>query len=159
MHIGFDISQTGSGKAGCGYFAHAMIQAMLDLAPEHRYSLFPSFGDFYFDALMPIKNPYSSRDVHYGPRHLSREASRIFWTGTDVETSLGMPDVVHANNFWCPVQLESSRLIYTFYDMGFAVDPAWTTEANSVGASRVFLDRRWRRIGWWQFPRLPGRII
>lgn len=133
MHIGFDISQTGSGKAGCGYFAHAMIQAMLELAPEHRYALFPCFGDFYFDALMPVRNPYSGRNVQYGPRHLSREAARIFWTAPDAETALGMPDVVHANNFWCPTQLVSSRLIYTFYDMGFVVDPAWTTEANRVG--------------------------
>lgn len=133
MHIGFDISQTGAGKAGCGYFAHAMIQAMLELAPEHRYSLFPSFGDFYFDALMPILNPYSGRNVHYGPRHFSRETARVFWTGSDVETSLAKPDIVHANNFWCPLQLASSRLIYTFYDMGFAVEPAWTTEANRVG--------------------------
>ena len=37
MQLGFDISDTGSGKAGCGYFAQAMIQAMLELAPEHRY--------------------------------------------------------------------------------------------------------------------------
>ena len=133
MHIGFDISQTGSGKAGCGYFAHAMILAMLELAPEHRYSLFPSFGDFYFDALMPILNPYSGRHVHYGPRHLSRETARIFWTGSDAETSSGIPDIIHANNFWCPTQLMSSRVIYTFYDMGFAVEPAWTTEANRVG--------------------------
>ena len=100
MHIGFDISQTGSGKAGCGYYAHAMIQAMLELAPEHRYSLFPSFGDFYFDALMPIyNNSYAGRDVQYGPRHLTRETARIFWTGHDVEASLGKPDIVHANNF------------------------------------------------------------
>ncbi|HVS26527.1 MAG TPA: glycosyltransferase family 1 protein [Burkholderiales bacterium] len=133
MHIGFDISQTGSGKAGCGYFAHAMIQAMLELALEHRYSLFPSFGDFYFDALMPIRNPYAGGNVQYGPRHLTRETARVFWTGPDAEASLGRPDIVHANNFWCPVQLASSRLIYTFYDMGFAVDPAWTTEANRVG--------------------------
>lgn len=133
MHIGFDISQTGCGRAGCGYFAHAMIQAMMELAPEHRYSLFPSFGDFYFDAQMPIRNPYFGRNVHYGPRHLSLETARAFWNGADVETSLGMPDVVHANNFWCPVQSASSRLIYTFYDMGFVVDPAWTTEANRLG--------------------------
>jgi glycosyltransferase involved in cell wall biosynthesis len=133
MHVGFDISQTGSGKAGCGYFAHAMIQAMLELAPEHRYSLFPSFGDFYFDALMPILNPYSGRDVHYGPRHLSRETARIFWSRPDVETALGLPDIIHSNNFWCPTRLASSRLIYTFYDMAFAVEPAWSTEANRVG--------------------------
>ena len=69
MHIGFDISQTGTNKAGCGYFADALLKAMLQLAPEHRYSLFPSFGDFYFDALMPIRAPYKGRHVHYGPRH------------------------------------------------------------------------------------------
>ncbi len=130
MHIGFDISQTGSSKAGCGYFAHALIKAMLELAPEHRYLLFPSFGEYYFDSQMPIN--YYGQDVHYGPRHLSLESAREFWTGSDAEASLGMPDIVHANNFWCPVQLTSSRLIYTFYDMGFTVEPAWTTEANRV---------------------------
>jgi glycosyltransferase involved in cell wall biosynthesis len=133
MHIGFDISQTGSGKAGCGYFAHALVKAMLDLAPTNRYSLFPSFGDFYFDALMPIRNPYPGKNVHYGPRHLSRETSGAFWNGNDVEAALDHPDIVHANNFWCPVGLMSSRLVYTFYDMGFAVDPTWTTEANRLG--------------------------
>jgi glycosyltransferase involved in cell wall biosynthesis len=133
MRIGFDISQTGSGKAGCGYFAHALIKAMLELAPGNRYSLYPSFGDYYFDARMPLLNPNVGRDVHYGPRHLSRETARRFWAGDELETSLGNPDVVHSNNFWCPTQLVSSRLIYTFYDMGFAVNPSWTTEANRVG--------------------------
>lgn len=133
MRIGFDISQTGSGKAGCGYFAHALIKALLEVAPEHRYSLFPSFGNFYFDAKMPIGNPYSGRDLHYGPRHLTGEAASLFWIGNDVEASLGLPDIIQANNFWCPTQLTSSRLIYTFYDMGFAINPAWTTEANRVG--------------------------
>lgn len=134
MHIGFDISQTGSGKAGCGFFAHAMIKALLEIAPEHRYSLFPSFGDFYFDPLMPILNPYHGRNVHYGPRHLSRESAREFWAGADLARELGVPDIIHANNFWCPVQLRgTSRLIYTFYDLGFAVNPDWSTEANRVG--------------------------
>ena len=133
MHIGFDISQTGSGKTGCGYFAHAMIKAMLELAPENRYSLYPSFGDFYLDPNMPLSNPYAGRNVDYGARHDTREMAHKFWSGNDVEASIGKPDVVHANNFWCPTNLVSSRLIYTFYDMGFVVDPAWTTETNRVG--------------------------
>ena len=133
MHICLDISQTGSGKAGCGYFAHALAKSMLELAPEHRYSLCPSFGDFYFDALMPILSPYTGRSVHYGPRHLTKEGAHVFWTAVDVEALLGQPDIVHANNFWCPVQLTQSRLIYTFYDMAFAAEPAWTTEANRIG--------------------------
>ncbi|CDZ76248.1 D-inositol 3-phosphate glycosyltransferase [Legionella massiliensis] len=131
MHIGFDISQTGFGKAGCGYFAHALIQSMLELAPNHRYSLYPSFGDFYFDPRMPMHNHYKSG--HYGPRHLTRELASAFWTKSDIETLLNAPDVIHSNNFWCPIQLNTSRLIYTFYDMGFAVDPRWTTEANRLG--------------------------
>lgn len=129
--IGFDISQTGNGKAGCGYFSHAMIQAILELAPEQHFSLYPSFGDFYFDALMPIQNPY--KKGHYGPRHLTRELASSFWAREDLESSLGMPDIIHANNFWCPTQLQSSRLIYTFYDMGFVVNPSWTTESNRLG--------------------------
>jgi glycosyltransferase involved in cell wall biosynthesis len=133
MHIGFDISQTGASKAGCGYFAHAMARSLVDTAPQHRYSLFPGFGDFYFDALMPLRNPYPGREVRYGPRHLTRETARAFWTSERVEAELGLPDIVHSNNFWCPVQLRSARLIYTFYDMGFAVEPSWTTEANRVG--------------------------
>jgi glycosyltransferase involved in cell wall biosynthesis len=133
MHIGFDISQTGSGKAGCGYFAHALAHAMINIAPEHSFSLYPSFGDFYFDALMPVMNPYSGKNVEYGPRHLTRETARAFWTSTEAEKSIGSPDVVHSNNFWSPMQMTSSRLIYTFYDMGFLIDPTWTTEANRLG--------------------------
>ncbi len=133
MKICFDVSQTGAGKAGCGFYSHAMVQAMLELAPEHRYFLFPSFGDFYFDALMPVRNPYPGRNVRYGPRHLTREYARGFWNDTQLEAVLGQPEIVHSNNFWCPLQLKSSRLVYTFYDMGFTVDPDWTTETNRIG--------------------------
>jgi len=133
MHVGFDVSQTGAGKAGCGYFAHAMVRSMLELAPENQYSLFPTFGDFYFDALMPIENPYGGDNVCYGPRLATREDARGLWEGREVESVLKSPDVIHSNNFWCPVGLASSRLIYTFYDMGFVVEPAWTTEANRIG--------------------------
>lgn len=133
MRIGFDISQTGTGKAGCGFFSHALIQDVLKIAPENEFSLYPSFGDFYFDASMPLRNPYSGRDVHYGPRHLSRDTASAFWNSPILEDALGSPDIIQSNNFWCPVQLKQSRLVYTFHDMGFAVDPAWSTEANRVG--------------------------
>jgi glycosyltransferase involved in cell wall biosynthesis len=133
MHIGFDISQTGDGKAGCGYFAHAMIKAMTAITPQHKYSLYPSFGDFFFDAQMPLLNPYRGEQVHYGPRHLTRESARIFWSQSELDAALGGPDIIHSNNFWMPVQTASSRQIYTLYDIGFAVNPSWTTEANRIG--------------------------
>jgi glycosyltransferase involved in cell wall biosynthesis len=133
MDIGFDISQTGTGKAGCGYYTHAMIQAMLAIAPQHHYALYPSFGDYFFDAKMPVSNPYRGEHASYGPRHLMRETARVFWNQADLDAALGRPDIVHSNNFWTPVQLSSSRLIYTLYDAGFVVNPEWTTEANRIG--------------------------
>ena len=133
MHIGFDISQTGAGKAGCGFFAHAMIDAMLEIAPQHRYALYPGFGDFYFDPGMPLSSPYRGRGVRYGPRHLTRAAAASFWGSPEAEARLGRPDVVHANNYWCPTQFATSRVVYTCYDLSFVADPTWTTEANRVG--------------------------
>ena len=133
MQIGFDISQTGTGKAGCGYYAHAMVEAMLQLDSRNRFSLFPSFGDFYFDPLMPLRNPYASPASSYGPRHLTREAAARFWSGADGESLMSSLDVVHANNFWCPVEATSTRVVYTFYDLAFAANPAWTTERNRQG--------------------------
>lgn len=133
MHIGFDISQTGSGKAGCGFFAHAMAGELLRACPGDRFGLYPSFGDFYFDPLMPVMNPYRGGEAKYGPRVLTREAARAFWNAPDLEARLGHPELVHANNFWCPAQPLAARLVYTCYDLGFMVDPSWTTEANRVG--------------------------
>lgn len=132
MHIGFDISQTGVGKAGCGYFADAMAGAMISIAPQHRFSLYPSFGDSFFDYRMPLFNPYRASNTRYGPRHLSREAARKFWSRDGLEAALGHPDIIHSNNFWLPARTTSSRLIYTLYDLGFVIDPTWNTERNRL---------------------------
>lgn len=133
MHIGFDVSQTGRGKAGCGYFAHAMVQSLLGLAPGNRYALYPSFGDFYFDPATSLRRRYGGADVQFGPRHLARASACSFWNSDQLEAHLGHPEIIQSNNFWCPVQLRATRLVYTLYDMGFAVEPDWTTEANRIG--------------------------
>ena len=131
LHVGFDISQTGPNKAGCGYYAHAIIQNLLAMSDKCDFALYPSFGDFYFNKFMPLRNQYKAGK--YGPRHLTREFARSFWTSQDLEKRLKFPDIIHANNFWCPTQLKKSKLIYTFYDMAFLHNPEWTTEANRFG--------------------------
>lgn len=131
MHIGLDISQTGTHKAGCGYFAYAMTEAMLAMAKGIQFTLYPNFGDFYFDKNMPKKNPFTQG--MYGPHYDTHHEVEQFWNAPDLQQKLNFPDIIHANNFWCPVQLTQTRLIYTFYDMGFVINPEWTTEANRVG--------------------------
>ena len=36
MRIGFDISQTGDGKAGCGFFADGLIRQLLTIQPKRE---------------------------------------------------------------------------------------------------------------------------
>lgn len=131
IHVGLDVSQTGRHKAGCGFFAYALAQAMLEMTSDVAFTLYPHFGDFYFDKTMPRQNPFSHGN--YGPYYPSYQRAKQFWNQADLQAQFKKTDIIHANNFWCPTQLTTSRLIYTFYDMGFLVEPAWTTEANRVG--------------------------
>lgn len=132
MHIAYDISQTGSGKAGCGFFADAMVRALLHISSD-RFTLFPTFGDFWFDPGMPEDNPYPSERSAYGPRHAERQSAGAFWSAPELDDALGNPDLVHANNFWCPTQLKRAKVIYTLYDLNFAEHPEWGTETNRIG--------------------------
>jgi hypothetical protein len=133
MHIGFDISQTGAGKAGCGFFAHALIDTMLAAAPEHRYALYPSFGDFYFDARMPLSSPY--RAARWPMARAISRVPRRRRSGTLPTSRRGwaLPMSFTPTTTWCPTAFAASRVVYTCYDLSFAVDPSWTTEANRVG--------------------------
>ena len=136
MRIGFDISQTGCGKAGCGYFADSMIQQLARIDLENEYILYPTFGNFFWD---PEWRTSTRRIDH--PRfrraegHTTLDKARAFWSNPpeDVETSLGKPDIVHSNNFFCPHGLESARLVYTLYDLSFLDHPEWHTEENRLG--------------------------
>ena len=133
MKIGFDVSQTGAGKAGCGYFADGMIQELAKLGSDQEYVLYPTFGDFYFDAAMPGTYPIDRAGFSYGPQQPTPDAAAKFWTAVDLEQQLGGVDIIHSNNYWCPRQLRTTRLVYTLYDLSFVQEPSWTTEANRIG--------------------------
>jgi glycosyltransferase involved in cell wall biosynthesis len=133
MKIGFDVSQTGEGKAGCGYFAASLIRALIDVAPENEYVLFPSFGDFYFDPSIQFRRTHSGNNIDYGPDHNSAKEAADFWNSPNLKHHLAELDIIHANNFWCPRQILRTKVVYTLYDLSFIEDPSWTTEANRVG--------------------------
>jgi glycosyltransferase involved in cell wall biosynthesis len=133
LSVNFDVSQTGRTKAGCGFYAHALASVMPSLAPDMYFNFHPDFGDFYYDLAMPLGSPFPAPNSSYGPRHLVRSGAAAFWNGPDLERRLGTPDILHANNFWCPARLAATRLVYTLYDMAFAFEPEWTTEENRIG--------------------------
>jgi len=142
VRIGFDTSQTGKAKAGCGYFADGLIRQLTVDDDRNRYILYPAVGDFYWDDDGASTTFASDRPgVERWKPHADFEASRRFWGNPDekFEQSLGHPDIFHANNFFCPRGLGKARLVYTLYDLSFIEDTAWNTEANRIGCfSGVF---------------------
>lgn len=135
MRIGFDVSQTGAGKAGCGYFASGLLSALAALDRQNDYVLYPAFGDFFWEprpgnCLRPAGGRFRT-----GPTFLHFEAQKRFFrrSSSRFEKRLGRPDIVHANNFYCPAGLRHARLVYTLYDLSFLESPSWTTENNRTG--------------------------
>jgi glycosyltransferase involved in cell wall biosynthesis len=136
MRIGFDISQTGSGKAGCGYFADSLIQQLARIDSENDYILYPTFGNFFWDPGWKSSTRRIDRPkFHRAEGHTTHDKARSFWSNPpeDLETSLGKPDIIHSNNFFCPQGLKSARLVYTLYDLSFLDHPEWHTEENRLG--------------------------
>jgi len=131
MRVGFDVSQTGAGKAGCGYLAHGLVHALA--ARGTRFVFYPHFGDLYWE---PRPKACSCPGGGgRGPTFRWFERCKRFWRNppADFEARLGSPDIVHSNNFFCPTGLKRARLVYTLYDLSFLENPAWTTEQNRVG--------------------------
>ena len=80
MIIGFDVSQTGRRKAGCGYFAAGLIGALARMDQDNEYVLYPTFGDGVWDPAWP-NNPPPVRlpNVRWGPGHRERDELVAFW--------------------------------------------------------------------------------
>jgi glycosyltransferase involved in cell wall biosynthesis len=133
MKIAYDISQTGTNKAGCGHYALSMLSGLIKLDKDVDYTLLTNFGDFYFDSRMAINKKFKSKNIEYGPIFFRKNDAGLFWIKNDIEVLLNNPDILHSNNFWCPSQLINTKLIYTFYDCSFLVNPNWTTEINRIG--------------------------
>ncbi|MEI8064087.1 MAG: glycosyltransferase family 1 protein [Verrucomicrobiota bacterium] len=135
MRIGFDISQTGPTKAGCGWFADSLIQHLAKLDSKNEYVLYPTFGDAYWDAAGPKTIPIIKQpNFRCGLSHSCHAKTQQFWRNppADLEAQLGTPDVVHSNNFFCPTNLAKARLVYTLYDLCFLEHPETTSEANRL---------------------------
>ncbi|MBI4639078.1 MAG: glycosyltransferase family 4 protein [Candidatus Tectomicrobia bacterium] len=139
MRVGFDVSQTGRLKAGCGYFADSLIRHLAEIDSENEYILYPTFGDVYWDPDWPTATCLINRpNFKRGLGQKTLEAAQAFWGNppSDIEVQLGNPDLIHANNFFCPTRLRKARLVYTLYDLGFMEYPDWTTEENRIGCFR-----------------------
>lgn len=79
LNIAFDVSQTGPRKAGCGFYAAALIDGLLASDSAHHFTLLTSYGDFFHDPTQAAAFPYRRYGVGYGPRLLRRRDAQAFW--------------------------------------------------------------------------------
>jgi glycosyltransferase involved in cell wall biosynthesis len=133
MKIGFDISQTGSKKAGCGFYADSLINNALSTDKKNEYTLLTNFGNFYHDRLMALRYPYKDKKICYGPRIISKRAAIKYWNSKEGYNLLNKFDIIHANNYWCPPWEIKSKLIYTLYDISVIENPEWSRSKNNEG--------------------------
>ena len=76
MKIGFDISQTGASKTGCGYFAEGLIRALEGLGGADSLILYPAFGDVFWDPLCATA-AYSTSNPRFTRRKVPAKCSRL----------------------------------------------------------------------------------
>ena len=132
MRIGFDISQTGRLKAGCGYAADSLIRHLIKLCPNDQFCLYPTFGTTYWDPYHRESiAPITSNNCTYFPLNVDYREHKKFWSKPVIENEvqLGNPQIVHANNFSCP-RFNQAKTVFTLYDVGFIDCPEFATESN-----------------------------
>lgn len=134
MKIGFDISQTGKNKAGCGYFADNLIKNLAMIDKNNDYLLYQTFGDHFWDENQFLTD-IQQTNFQIGLRHDSLAEAYHFWNvGLQCkEKHLGKINLLHCNNFFCPrKKLPNAKIIYTLYDLSFINHPEYTTERNRL---------------------------
>lgn len=130
MKVGYDISQTYSNPAGCGYYANIFYKNLIKNKNLNIIGL-KSFGPDFFDLqfnLMPI----SSGETIFS--HHTFKECKIFWDTSDFSKkkyfNLSSPDIIHSNNFYAPPTRKFCKNIFTLYDLSFFQNPQWTSHAN-----------------------------
>lgn len=133
MKIGFDISQTGQNKAGCGFFADSLILALKDIDNNNEYILYPHFGNSFWDP-DALENTRQISSTRFSTKIIEKSYRDLieFWEHMpeDAENRLGNPDIIHANNYFCPRNLKKAKVVYTLYDLSVLEHPEFTTEQN-----------------------------
>jgi len=134
VRIGFDISQTGNSKAGCGFFSENLILNLAKQSTDNQYILYPTFGDHFWDKDYNNTCRIQQSNFSYGLNHSSINEAKYFWDNfsDDSEKKLGAIDIIHTNNFFCPSNIKQAKLIYTLYDLSFIEHPEYSTEHNRI---------------------------
>ncbi len=123
----FDASQAGTPRAGCGELAYGLGCALAKTRDDIIFA--DTFGSHVW-----TETPFSSscdQEFNVVAKFAKHSEAKQFWDRPFalVERSLGYPEVVHANNFYCPVG-GRAPVVYTIHDTVVFDTPEYTDERN-----------------------------
>jgi glycosyltransferase involved in cell wall biosynthesis len=171
VRIGFDVSQTAEQMAGCGVVADQLLRHLGPAGPGDVFIPYPVFGNYRNPNFVHATRPAGENvvDDHFRRSfaELNAEWNRPM---AGLHGFLGHPEIVQANNFFCPVGLPVP-VVYTVYDMSHAECPQFHSERNrqacfngmfdaSLHANHFVAISRYSRdrfLAW--FPHVPARRV
>jgi glycosyltransferase involved in cell wall biosynthesis len=132
MRIGFDVSQTAERMAGCGIVADQFLRHLVPASPSDVFIPYPVFGHYRNPGFAEATRPDGPNVVTDQFRLNWAEINQAWNAPADARAAfLGHPDVIHANNFSCPIDLPIP-IVYTLYDMSQLECPEHHTERNRL---------------------------
>ena len=148
LKIGFDVAQTCGARAGCAWYADALIHAMADVAPQHEYYLYHRFGRWH-NAHPEHGTRIDRPGVHHPSMEQGEKKSADLWkhVASGKAELPGSPDIVQSNSFQAP-KVGKARLVVVVYDVSFWAYPEFTTEGNRLTCQRGVLEALDRADGF-----------
>ena len=146
--IGFDASQTCETRAGCGWYADALIRAMVTVDPENHYAIYHRFGNRHaVDPKHGTQIPHPRVSMPFCG--IGEKESREIWDQVAAEKRAlpGQPDIVQSNSFQAPL-VGKARLVVVVHDVSFWANPEFATEGNRLVCQRGILDSLTRADGF-----------
>jgi len=116
MRIGFDVSQTAEGKAGCGYVADQLIRNLARLDQKNEYLLYPTFYLYRDPEYHKVTAPHApNMKMHFSGASFremvhgweTRMEDRSSWLGS-LTSSIQI--IFHASGTTGPKQFLSSMI-------------------------------------------------
>lgn len=119
--ISFDCSQINSLKTGTGNYANHLLENLYKKLAPKSINCLDTFG-YYI----------------YNKENLGTDYIWNKWFRDDLDKTLNS-DFVQSNNFWVPLTLNKTKLIYTFYDDSFLANHNFSTKENfSICSTGIF---------------------
>ena len=139
MKIGFDLAQASSSRAGCGWYAQSLLEAMADGDNAHDFLAYRHFARWLNPpkSLTPIPVSLQVRDpqINLAPQIVAEQWAHALNSGEFPD----QPDLVHSTSFQAP-RIKHAPLIFTLFDLSFWAVPDFTTDEIRVHCQRGVLD-------------------